>query len=75
MNIRLILSRLVPASWSGDDALTVVDILEQLSDAIWLAHGQAMHEATKTWRFSHAQPLHDLDREPRATDFDDDLPF
>ena len=75
MNIRPVLSRLVPASWSGDDALAVVDFLEQLSDAVWLAHGQAMHDASaRRWRVACATPAPRND-DPTESIASDDLPF
>jgi hypothetical protein len=75
MNIRPILASILPASWSGDAALAVVDFLEQLTDAVWLAHGQAMHDATTTqWRAFIAQPSPRNDA-PNQTIDSDDLPF
>jgi hypothetical protein len=75
MNFRPILKTLVPLSWSGDAALAVTAFLEQLSDAVWLVHGQAMHNATtRRWRVACARPRPGNDdyTDPIASD---DLPF
>ena len=75
MNIRPILASLLPASWSGDAALAVVDFLEQLTDAVWLAHGQAMHDATTTQGLAYITrptPRYDAQNQNIAPD---DLPF
>ena len=75
MNIRHLLTHLIPASWSGHTALVAVDLLEQLTDAVWLAHGQAMHDATHTpWPAPEPPPPRTSDQSNPPIDFDD-LPF
>lgn len=57
----------IPAHWSADEALTVAYFLENIIEAIWLAHGTRMSEELQV-SFAHgslsAYPLPPDDQDP-----------
>lgn len=63
---------LVPTEWTGRQALAVVELLKQATDAIWLVHGERMADALGDDR----DLLDHLDRfvQPEESP-DDDIPF
>jgi hypothetical protein len=70
------LRRLVPRSWTADEALLAVDLLRQAVAAIWEVHGEEMAEAlgSELEYRDHLDRYVDLDDE-RDLDIDDDVPF
>ena len=56
----------IPTYWSGDQALGVVDFLEQLIAAIWRIHGDKMYLAAHSLK-----PAQDPSDPPDTSD----LPF
>lgn len=70
------LRRLVPRSWTADEALLAVDLLRQATDAVWEVHGEAMAELLG----AEAEYQDRLDRyvefdDERDVNLDDDIPF
>lgn len=59
-----VIAALVPRSWTGDQALRAVHLLQLAIDAVWWVHGDAM--AAVLFRQPNAVP-------PSIPD--DDLPF
>lgn len=66
MTVRELVFALVPAGWTGEQALRAVNVLNQAVDAIWMVHGDAMAHVL----FEPPEPVDPLDH-----DGDDDLPF
>ena len=61
----------VPHHWTGEDALTVVQFLQEIIQAIWVLHGVGMNELLRCPSLRHEEsPWPAI--EPRP---DDDMPF
>ncbi len=50
----------IPTYWSGEQALEVVDFLDQLINCIWWIHGKKM---TRAAQFPPGQYINDMDSE------------
>ena len=60
----------IPEHWTADEALEVVEFLEQIVGAIWNHHGWMMREALRL-QYEPAEPPLEID----ATESDDIIPF
>ncbi len=60
---------IIPIHWSAEQAVTVVDFLEEVIDAIWSQHCREMSDL-----YSNATAPHD-ELYDTTTSLDDEIPF
>ena len=60
----------IPDHWSAEQALDIIDFLENLVDAIWMRHGWMMRAVLR----ERYEPI-DPSPIPEDTVLDDEIPF
>ena len=73
MSLSNVVRVLVPRRWTGEQALAVIRILREVTDAIWTVHGEAMINEM----VDPNDPFTPLDLPPdiHIRDEIDDIPF
>lgn len=63
---------LIPQSWSAEEALAAVGLLNELERAVWRVHGAAMTDAFARNPLRWGDALYPVDENPED---EDDIPF
>lgn len=73
----------IPKNWTGDQALAVVEFLDEITAAVWNVHEIKMLDAWHEQNAANAvtddddemlaDAIYDID--PNTTSIDDDIPF